>query len=360
MATRIVLTGGPCGGKTAALAPLKAALETEGRPVFVAPEAATALMEEGFSPAPDREAFQRRVFARMLAQEAALEAEAAPFGEAAVLLFDRGLMDPFAYTPEATCLARLAEAGLTRVTARDRYDGVFHLQSAAKGEGYTLATNATRLETPAEAAALDDATLAAWVGHPHLRVIPADGAFEDKLARLIAEVKALLGIPAPREIERRFLIRRPSDATLAALPHCRVEDIEQVYLLASAGVTARVRSRGEGDDRLYYETVKRRLSDATREETERRLTEEEYRQALAFADPARRPIVKTRACLVHAGQYFELDRFPFWQKQAILEIELLSEDAPIVLPPFVEVLREITGDPDYTNAALARSVPPEE
>ena len=360
MAHTVVLTGGPCGGKTAALAPLKAALEAEGLRVFVGEEIATALMKEGLDPARDKNEFQRQVLARTLAREEALAETAAPFGDKAVLLLDRGLADPAAYTPAALYEAHLAQVGLTRVSARDRYDGVFHMETPAAEQGYTLATNDIRTETPTEARALNDATLAAWVGHPHLRVIPAGGSFADKLARLIAEVKGLLGIPAPREIERRFLIRRPGDAALAALPACRVVDIEQVYLLASQGVTARLRSRGEGDDRLYYETVKRRLSAATREETERRLSEAEYRALLAHADPARRPIVKTRACLVYAGQYFELDRFPFWQKQAILEIELLSEDAPVALPPFVEVLREITDDPAYTNAALARAVPPED
>lgn len=359
MARTIVLTGGPCGGKTAALPRLRAALEEAGLRVFTGEEVATSLMREGLSPAADKPAFQRQVLARTLAREAALREAAAPFGEAAVILLDRGLADPAAYTPPAVYEAHLAEAGLTRVSARDRYDGVFFLQTAAAGRGYTLATNDIRTESPAEALALDEASLAAWVGHPHLRVIPAAPAFETKLARLVAEVKALLGVPEPLETERRFLIRLPGAEALDGLP-ARTVEIEQTYLRRPDGSRARLRSRGEGEDRIYIETVKRRLTAATRVEQERRLTRGEYEALLAFADPDRRPIVKTRTCFVFEGQYFELDRFPFWEKQAILEIELLREDDPVSLPPFAVVLREITDDPAYTNAALALAVPPED
>ena len=356
----IVLTGGPCGGKTAALPRLKAALEAEGLVVFVGEEIATLLMNEGLDPARDKNAFQRQVLTRTLAREASLTEAAAPYGERAVVLLDRGLADPAAYTPAAVYEAHLAEAGLTRVSARDRYEGVFHLRTAAAGTGYTLATNAIRTETPEEALALDGATLDAWVGHPHLRVIPSGDTFEAKMARLIAEVKGLLGIPAPREIERRFLIRMPESGLLASLPHARTVDIEQTYLRMPDGSFSRLRSRGEGEDRIYIETVKRRLTAATRVETERRLTRAEYEEQLAIADPDRRPFVKQRTCLVWQDQVFELDRFPFWQKQAVLEIELLAEDAPVALPPFVEVLREITGDETYSNSALARAVPAED
>ena len=360
MARIIVLTGGPCGGKTAALPLLKQALEAEGLVVFAGEEIATVLMHEGLDPARDKNGFQRQVLARTLAQEKALTEAAAPFGDKGVVLLDRGLADPAAYTPAAVYEAHLAEAGLTRVSARDRYEGVFHLRTAAAAKGYTLATNAIRTETPEEALALDDATLDAWVGQPHLRVIPSGDIFEAKVARLIAEVKGLLGIPAPREIERRFLIRKPDDARIASLRHARTVDIEQTYLRLPDGSNARLRSRGEGEDRIYIETLKRRLTAATREEVERRLTREEYEEKLLFADPERRPIVKRRTCLIWQDQYFELDRFPFWQKQAILEIELLREDQPVALPPCIEVMREITGERDYANSALARAVVPED
>ena len=64
--------------------------------------------------------------------------------------------------------------------------------------------------------------------------------------------------------------------------------------------------------------------------------------------------------LPYEGQVFELDLFPFWEKQAYLEIELESEDQKIVFPPMLDIVREITYDARYTKSALAKSIPAEE
>lgn len=71
------------------------------------------------------------------------------------------------------------------------------------------------------------------------------------------------------------------------------------------------------------------------------------------AGPARREIRKTRCCVTYEGRHFEIDVFPCWNDQAILEIELTSEDAPVRLPDELRVIREITGDPRYRNSAIA-------
>ena len=92
----------------------------------------------------------------------------------------------------------------------------------------------------------------------------------------------------------------------------------------------------------------------TRVELERRLTQEEYLRLLMEADSTRRQIRKTRYCLTYDGQYFELDLYPFWQDRAIREIELRREDEEIRFPPELRILREVTGEEAYQNAALAR------
>ena len=73
--------------------------------------------------------------------------------------------------------------------ARARYDAVFHLVTAAKGaeEAYTFANNAARYENVEQAAALDDRIIAAWTGHPHLRVIDNTTDFEEKLIRRVVD-----------------------------------------------------------------------------------------------------------------------------------------------------------------------------
>ena len=56
----------------------------------------------------------------------------------------------------------------------------------------------------------------------------------------------------------------------------------------------------------------------------------------------------------YKNQYFEIDVYPFWKDRAILEIELREEDEAIDFPEEIRIIREVTDDPSFKNAALAR------
>lgn len=158
------------------------------------------------------------------------------------------------------------------------------------------------------------------------------------------------------EIERKFLICRPEEAWLEK--NCQGSDIVQTYLKSeAAGRKERVRRREGKNGVVYTHTRKRRLSDLRREEQEREISEAEYRALLQRADPARRIIRKRRYVLPWQGKDFEIDIFPFWQDQAVMEIELTEETEAVQLPPEITVIREVTGDRRYTNAALAKAIP---
>ena len=357
---KIVVTGGPCGGKSTALRMVRTALAARGYRVFPVPETATELIACGISPdGCGRVGFQRRVLRRQLEKEAEAAAAAQQENaEKALILCDRGAADCCSYLSEAEFAEAAAELGQTAPELCDRYDAVFHLTSSAKGaaEFYTTANNQARTETAAEAAALDDRLLAAWTGHPHLRVIPCGADFDAKMQTLFEEILAFLGDPEPVEIERKFLIEYPDPAMLSSLPFCRKVDIEQTYLKTADGSEARVRRRGLDGCCLYTHTVKSRSASMKRTEIERRITEAEYRALLADADPDRGVIRKTRYCLVFDAQYFEIDVYPFWTDRAIAEIELRAEQIPVRLPPELRLIREVTGDPAYKNAALAAQI----
>lgn len=161
----------------------------------------------------------------------------------------------------------------------------------------------------------------------------------------------------PLEIERRFLIVRPDEASLRA--RCsHVYEIEQIYLLSQPGQTERVRRREEGVP-LYFHTVKIDRTDRTRVEYEEQITAEEYEAYLTRRDPMAQPIRKVRYCLSEGDNLFEIDMYPFWPHYAVMEIELPHEDKPFRFPAGIEVLRELTGDCRLSNAALARTIPTE-
>ena len=54
------------------------------------------------------------------------------------------------------------------------------------------------------------------------------------------------------------------------------------------------------------------------------------------------------------NQYFEIDIYPFWSDKAILEIELSDENAKIVFPKEIKVIKEVTDDDSFKNASLAK------
>lgn len=104
----------------------------------------------------------------------------------------------------------------------------------------------------------------------------------------------------------------------------------------------------------YYETTKKSINGMKRIELERRLTEEEYLTRLMEVDSDYKPIRKDRYCLTDQNQYFEIDVYPFWQDKAIVEIELSNPDEEIRVSRFLKIIREVTENPAYKNASLAR------
>ena len=159
------------------------------------------------------------------------------------------------------------------------------------------------------------------------------------------------------EIERKFLIAMPDEAFLKT---CSASAITQTYLVCDGNTTERVRERAYPDHCEYTHTIKYKLNNMRRIEDERQIDEDTYTALLERADPARRPIRKVRYCFEHDGRLWELDVFSFWDDRAFLEIELNDEAEEFKTPAAVRVIREVTDDPRYTNAALAERIPYEE
>ena len=155
------------------------------------------------------------------------------------------------------------------------------------------------------------------------------------------------------EIERKFLIAMPAPEVLERGETSR---ITQTYLVGEPGTTERVRKRAWKDHAEYTHTIKRKLSNMRRLEDEHQIGEETYRQLLLRADPDCRVMEKTRCVLVIDGLTWELDIFPFWNDRAILELELTGEEQHFALPDCFTLIREVTDDPRYTNAALSREI----
>lgn len=358
--TKIVITGGPCAGKTTAMSWIQNAFTKLGYAVLFVDETATQLITGGAAPwlsASNRD-FQLQLLRLQQAKEKAFSEIGRTMKANKILVVcDRAAMDNCAYMSEEEFGWVMKQLNTNKIALRDQYDAVFHLVTAAKGaeKYYTLSNNQARTETVEEASALDDKLIAAWTGHPHFRVIDNSTSFEEKMVRLIKEITSFLGEPTPMEIERKYLIARPHQKALEQLPNCERVDIVQTYLKSEdPAEERRIRQRGCNGNYIYFMTRKKKAKGIGRVEIEERLSQEEYISLLVEADPAYRPIHKERYCLSENGLYYEIDIYPEWKDKAIMEIELHSEDQEVVFPEEIDVIREVTGNPAYSNHELAK------
>ena len=189
----IVITGGPCGGKTTAKSWIQNALTSSGYAVLFVSETCTELINSGiYTPnCPTNYDFQRvQMRYQLVREDIYRRAAEALTNDRVVIVLDRGSMDDKPYMTDEEFARILEELGQNEVAFRDKYDAVFHLVTAAKGAEpfYTTANNTARTESIPEAIDLDERTLAAWAGHPHLRVIDNSTDFNGKMLRLLKEV----------------------------------------------------------------------------------------------------------------------------------------------------------------------------
>ena len=357
--TKIVITGGPCAGKTTGMSWIQNAFTEMGYVVLFVPETATELISGGVAPWTlnsnlDYQLCQMKL---QLHKEKIFEeaAEKIYNSDKILIVCDRGMVDNKAYMSDGEFKSALSKLQLNETELRDSYDAVFHLVTAAKGaeKFYTLSNNKARTETIEEAAMMDDKLISAWTGHPHFRVIDNSKGFEDKMKQLVAEISSFLGEPDPFEIERKFLIEYPDIKGLEKNMNCKRVEIIQTYLNSEDGDEIRVRQRGENGNYIYFRTIKKKVDDIKRIEIETRLTKDEYLTLLMDADTTKKQIRKTRYCLTYESQYFEIDVYPFWSDKAIAEIELNDENAEIKFPEFIKVIKEVTNDENFKNASLA-------
>lgn len=200
---RVVLTGGPCGGKTSALARIAKQLQEHDFGVLAVSETATELFFAGVREQlshVDWLDFQEHIVRLQIAKEEHCRALLTRFRNTRkALLCDRGIQDCKAYMKEHEYEATIRQLCEEGVIVNDRYDVVCHLVSAAHGaeEHYNL-DNEVRVEkTLEEAREQDRRTLDAWRGHPHHVVIDNSTDFEGKLQRLWTAICHGVGI-SPR------------------------------------------------------------------------------------------------------------------------------------------------------------------
>lgn len=194
---KIVLTGGPCSGKTTTLRALR---EEFGNQITLVPEVATLLLEGGF-PVPGKhlewsEEWQAVFQAAVLPLQRSIETVYRLMAQGSgcgLIVCDRGLLDGAAYTPGGLVeFCRRYEVNPDEAMAR--YEAVIHLESLATADPqlYGKAGNGSRFEPLERAQELERATQEAWSRHPRHIVINGRRGIEGKISQVVGIVRLLL------------------------------------------------------------------------------------------------------------------------------------------------------------------------
>lgn len=187
-ARRVVLTGGPCAGKTTIAQVLERAFATE---LVIMPESASLLFKGGFPRWPEepaRACLQRSIYA----VQSQLEEMYMGHYPDKVVVMDRGTIDGAAYWPKGPDdYFRVLGSSLS--AELHRYDRVIFLESAGK-EAYerNRTRNPSRIESWDEARALDDTTRRLWEQHPDLQIIRNNTAFSEKIAAVLRAIEEVI------------------------------------------------------------------------------------------------------------------------------------------------------------------------
>ena len=174
---RIVVTGGPGGGKTTAADLFRREL---GECIVIVPETATLLFNGGFLRAKENlEAITSTQMAIYHVQTNNEDIHAALYPKR-TLLCDRGTIDGAAYWPEG------AEDYYQSINSSfeeeaGRYDAVIFFETAAVGGISIEGGNPTRIENLEEAIELDRRLKEQWSKHPHFKFVPHDPSFVKKI-----------------------------------------------------------------------------------------------------------------------------------------------------------------------------------
>ena len=200
LVAKIVLTGGPCAGKTTTITKVEEHLIERGYHVLVLNECATEMIKGGIRPFGDYKAtvydFENEILNLQLYKEKRYKdfLSKYPDDTKIIILYDRGSVDIKAYLGEENYNKMLKENNLDNEDLLNEYDLVIHMTTvAAETENkYSNATNKARFEEAKEAIDLDKRTNEAWSKHKNLKVAPVCNLLEEKINIVIDYVDELL------------------------------------------------------------------------------------------------------------------------------------------------------------------------
>ena len=352
----IVVTGGPCGGKTTALDELTKLLRGYGYTVYLVSEVATELINDGMKPFGDHKIplfdFQSLIFdsqynKETIRQMAALKCP----NEKVAILYDRGILDNRAYITHDEFAKIIKKRNISEADIIKRYDLVIHLVTAAigKDEYYTTLNNAARTETKEEAREMDKKTMEAWQDHPNLKIVSNDTLFDEKIEKVKNIIRAYIGENEVIDHER-YLIKL-EDIDFEKFPGNAIKEEIEEFVYQYDDVYDIVFQKSTIKDASYYTCLKNKYqSDGSKITICKQISEDIYLENLSMVKGIL--LKKTRYNFIDDGERYRMDLYNLdGNKFIILERDVTNISKKNV-PSFVKDCLDITNERDYNDDSL--------
>lgn len=357
MIKRIVLTGGPCAGKTTALAKIEQDLTNLGYKTFIVGESATELIKSGIIPIGGEELtlldFQKLIMRYQFQKEELYKSVIEKYkNRDIVIIYDRGLLDNKAYITKEEFndvlkdLSNYLGYSITEEDIIDRYDMVLHLVTSADGQesSYTLENNGARTEEIEEAVRLDKRTMDSWINHPRLRIIDNEKNFNRKIEKVLENIHLLLDNSVTTRKQLKYLVEI-DDRVLEEIKYNIVSSyIEQIYI-KSTYFEERIRKLTRDNVATYYYTKQIKKEDGESEIIlNKKISKDEF-NIIKNTCEIEDIVTKKRYSFIRDKQYYRLDEYGDCY---ILEVELTDDNREVKFPEGVVVKK------DYSRSKLCK------
>lgn len=356
---KIVITGGPCAGKTSCKsAILESVLKAGYIPIFIG-ETATEVKLSGIDPCsgiltPFK--FQTLLSKLQVAKEDNYLKVLEKAEDKFVVFYDRALLDNKAYMSQKMWETVLDELKMTDLDVFERYDVVLHLVSAAEGAErfYTTANNEARKETLEEAKVQEKKNKEAYYGFPHIYYFSNEYSFEEKLNKVVGSVLSSIGKAEPiLGVQKKYVVNKISEEELKKL-NAQKAEIVQTYLYSrTSNVERRVRKITYYGSTAYYYTQKDNNRCIVKEVP---ISEKEY-EILLEQRYNNYDIHKTRWYFNFNNLYFQYDEFSMYgdfEKYGILEAQTTNLQEKVkFLPECFKEYYDVTDCKIFTNFVIS-------
>ncbi|MBR6223356.1 MAG: ATP-binding protein [Lachnospiraceae bacterium] len=185
---RVVITGGPCAGKTTAIENIRTYFEEKKSRVIFVNEVPTEIMKMGITLAKyGKLPFQKAIIdLQRKKEQVIMDAACSVEGEQEVLIiYDRGILDHFIYLNDKEQKLIEEEMGIDRQQLYGNYDLIIHMLSVASKMPELYENSEFRLEAVPEAKEIDNKIGNIWKQHSNYIQIDCERNFEDKIQKLI-------------------------------------------------------------------------------------------------------------------------------------------------------------------------------